>query len=269
MNKFILLIPFICFSAIGFTQSRFITDFDKQWKFALLDDSNASKSLYDDSKWRTLDLPHDWSIEGSFSNKYPTTFNEGALPAGIGWYRKKFSIPVSSKDKRVFINFDGVYKNSEVWINGNYLGKRPNGYISFRYELTSFLKFGNTKNIISVRVDNSEQPDSRWYTGSGIYRNVWLLTTNKIAVDQWGTFVTTTKATKEEAWINIATHITNTSAKTGSIKVSTQIYDADGKLVITANAPSKQILIAAPETNFAINILFLQLVAKIKIFLTY
>ena len=124
---------------------RTVVKFNKDWKFYLGDDSAAREIKYNDSNWRTLNLPHDWSIEGSFSEKYPTTFNQGALPAGIGWYRKTFSVPASSKERKVFINFDGVYRNSEVWINGHYLGKRPNGYISFQYELTPYLKFVNEK----------------------------------------------------------------------------------------------------------------------------
>ena len=133
-----------------YAQSRSIINFNTGWKFLLGDEPAAKNNDFNDSKWRTLDLPHDWSFEGSFSEQNPTTFNEGALPGGIGWYRKTFSVPASSINKLIYINFDGVYKNSEVWINGFYLGKRPNGYISFRYELTSHLKFGSEKNVIVV-----------------------------------------------------------------------------------------------------------------------
>ena len=168
----------ISVSGITFAQKHLPSEnFDAGWKFHLGNDSTAIKPTYNDAKWRKLTLPHDWSIEGAFGEKETSTTNEGALPTGIGWYRKTFTIPLTAKYKDVFIDFDGVYKNSEVWVNGHYLGKRPNGYISFRYELTKYLHFGKP-NVIAVKVDNSEQPNSRWYSGSGIYRNVWLVSKN-------------------------------------------------------------------------------------------
>src|SRR5450830_96362 len=124
-----------------------------------------------------------------FDKDNPATPGGGALPSGIGWYRKTFTIPSTEKNKIVLIDFDGVYRNSEVWINDHSLGVRPNGYISFQYDLTPYLNYGNQPNVIAVKVDNSKQPNSRWYSGSGIYRNVWLVTTNKIHVDHWGTFI--------------------------------------------------------------------------------
>ena len=170
----------VLFSHVASAQYE-VRKFNSLWQFHLGDDTAAKSIDFDDRSWRTVDLPHDWSIEGNFSKDHPTTFNQGALPAGIGWYRIKFITPSSLRNERIYIDFDGVYRNSEVWINGHYLGKRPNGYISFRHELTPFLNFNVTPNIIAVRVDNSAQPNSRWYTGSGIYRNVWLVTRSKIA----------------------------------------------------------------------------------------
>jgi beta-galactosidase len=208
---------------------RSVVKFNNGWKFYLGDDSAAREARFDDSKWRKLNLPHDWSIEGTFSEEYPTTFNEGALPAGTGWYRKRFTVPLSSKDKRLYINFDGIYRNSEVWINGDYLGKRPNGYISFQYELTPYLKFGS-ENVIAVKVDNSEQPNSRWYTGSGIYRNVWLETTNKTAIENWGVSVTTPKVTSSEADVHIESRI-DYSNRQSIDHIYYEVYDATGKLV--------------------------------------
>src|SRR5512146_332630 len=130
-------------------------DFCSRWKFHLGDIPSGFEAGFDDSGWRVLDLPHDWSIEGEFSKDNPATPGGGALPGGIGWYRKTFSVPPSDSTRVVSIEFDGVYRNSEVWINGRYLGKRPYGYISFRYELTPFLKYGAEKNILAVKVDNS------------------------------------------------------------------------------------------------------------------
>ncbi len=175
----------------------------RNWKFNLGNIPNGQKPSLDDSRWRELNLPHDWSIEGEFSEKHPATPGGGALPGGIGWYRKNFTLSESEKGRLVFIEFDGIYKNSEVWINDHFLGKRPYGYISFQYELTPFLKYGKDKNVLAVKVDNSQQPNSRWYSGSGIYRNVWLVTTGKIFVDHWGTFITTPEVTGRFAKISV------------------------------------------------------------------
>ncbi|MGQ7855949.1 glycoside hydrolase family 2 TIM barrel-domain containing protein [Pedobacter sp. WC2501] len=166
---------------------RIRTSFNKDWKFFLGDEPNAKSPSFDDLKWRKLTLPHDWSIEGKFDEKNPAKPEGGGLPTGIGWYRKEFIAPANFENRLINIEFDGVYKNSEVWVNGEYLGKRPYGYSSFSYEISKFLKSG--KNIIAVKVDNSAQPDSRWYSGSGIYRNVWLTSTAKVSISQHGLFV--------------------------------------------------------------------------------
>lgn len=174
-------------------------------------------------------LPHDWSIESDFKAEFPARNDGGALPGGIAWYRKTFTVDASKKDQLFYIQFDGIYKHSEVWINGQYLGKRANGYISFQYEISKYLNFGNTPNTIAVRVDNSQQPDSRWYTGSGIYRNVYLISTNKIAVENYGTFITTPSVNGQQAKVNVATEIKN-AGETKSVKVEVGVYKA-GKLV--------------------------------------
>src|SRR5215471_8931495 len=162
---------------------------DDSWKFFQGDVQQAEKPGFNDSKWRTVNLPHDWSIESEFKEDAPTGGSGGYLPAGIGWYRKQFNLPKTIKGQTTWVQFDGVYMNSEVWINGHSLGKHPNGYISFYYDLTPLLKKG--KNVLAVRVDNSQQPNSRWYSGSGIYRHVWLNITDPIHVGTWGTYVTT------------------------------------------------------------------------------
>ena len=211
--------------------SRIIKDFNFGWKFYQGDDSLVNEVLYDDSKWRILNLPHDWSIEGEFSKDHPATTAGGALPTGTGWYRKTFTLPAESKDKYVYIDFDGIYRNSEVWINGHYLGKRPNGYISFRYDLTPYLLFGDKKNVIAVRVDNSLQPNSRWYTGSGIYRNVRLVITGNVHIDHWGTFVTTPEITDESAIVNLSIGLHNRNIDTANVSVKTVILDHDSRKV--------------------------------------
>ncbi|HOT15660.1 MAG TPA: beta-galactosidase GalB [Bacteroidales bacterium] len=212
------------------------TSFNKGWKF-INKDTIASAINFDDSRWRTLNLPHDWSVEGTFDEKNPSTPGGGALPGGIGWYRKTFTIEKADSGKLFFIDFDGVYRNSEVWINGQYLGKRPNGYISFRYELTPYLHYGNTPNVIAVKVDNSKQPNSRWYSGSGIYRNVWIIKSEKIRVDHWGTFIKTLKDSAGIAIIELDIKIKNTSGKSAQLTVKSEIIDQKG--IVVDNRKSK------------------------------
>ncbi len=241
ISKKIFIITFLTLLFTGITavsaqSSRTVSNFCKNWKFHLGDTDNAKDPAFDDSGWRTLNLPHDWSIEGEFSNDHPATPGGGALPGGIGWYRKKFTIPEADKDKLVFVDFDGIYQKSEVWINGHYLGIRPNGYISFRYELTPFVKFGTDENIISVKVDNSQQPNSRWYSGSGIYRNVRLIITNKVFVDHWGTFVTTPEVSRQSARIIVNTNIRNDTKHDMQITLNTTIYDAKGEKVAVTSS---------------------------------
>ena len=163
-------------------------NFDKGWRFALADSVQMSALDYNDSKWHTLNVPHDWAIEGDFSASALSGNSGGALPGGIGWYRKTFTVDNADKGKMMYIDFDGVYMNAKVWINGTLLGQRPYGYSSFRYDLTPYIIYGG-KNVVAVRVDNSDQPNSRWYSGCGIYRHVWLNKTARIHVAHWGTHV--------------------------------------------------------------------------------
>ncbi|WP_283686321.1 glycoside hydrolase family 2 TIM barrel-domain containing protein [Dysgonomonas sp. Marseille-Q5470] len=236
MKKHYLFL-FICtvlFSCSSSKKVRENVDFTEGWKFYLGDDSIAYNTQYDDAKWRILDLPHDWSIEADFSLKNPATPGGGALPGGIGWYRKDFVVDKSDKGKNVYIDFDGIYWNSKVWINGHLLGERPNGYISFRYDLTPYIKVGES-NVIAVRVDNSKQPNSRWYSGSGIYRNVRLVTTNALHVDLWGTYVTTPTVTKDNAEIKIETNIKNSSDLSQTFELYSILIDKDGKEIAGIN----------------------------------
>lgn len=186
--------------------------FDKDWHFLKSDATGAEKSDFDDSTWRTFDVPHDWSIEGPFDQSNKTGGAGGFLPAGIGWYRKHFTLPDSYAARRVFVEFDGVMANSTVWINGHYLDFRPYGYVSFRYELTRHLQFGaDQPNLLSVRVDNSAQPASRWYAGAGIYRHVRLVVTDPVHLDYHATFITTPKIAHDSATVRIQTRIINDS----------------------------------------------------------
>jgi len=225
-------------SSIAFANSRpgKRVSFNQGWRFHLGDVANAQDTGLDDSQWRQLDLPHDWSIEGEFSENAPSGTGGGALPGGLGWYRKTFTVPMTSKGKLVFVEFDGVYRNSEVWINGEYLGKRPYGYISFAYELTPHLIYGGGPNVIAVKVDNSQQPNSRWYSGSGIYRNVWLTTLDPVHVEQWGTYATTPEVNAQSATVVIKTKVSNGSNSAAPVNLTTIIQDANGRQVATAVA---------------------------------
>ena len=211
--------------------ARIRESFDFGWKFLKGDSPGAQQPEFPDSAWRTVDLPHDWSIEGPFSEQEKA---QGSLPTGIGWYRKRFRLPESYKDRTVLIEFDGIYQNSEVWINGQYLGKRPYGYIAFSYDLSAHLKAGD--NVIAVKVDNSRQPNCRWYSGSGIYRHTWLLATNPLHVAYWGTFVTSPRVSRNTATLQVKTRVKNERKVAATCVLSTSLLDRDGKTVQTADA---------------------------------
>ena len=200
--------------------------FDKDWLFVLADSAGMQKSEYADGHWRSLNLPHDWAIEGDFAPSNPSGASGGALPGGIGWYRKHFSVNPREKYDRFTITFDGVYMNSTVYINGHKLGTRPYGYSTFEYDLTPYI---NRKgdNVIAVKVDNSDQPNSRWYSGCGIYRHVWLTKTMKKAyIPQWGQYVSTTPQGDVKVKVDFL-------AQGSKMKLSIRntIYDAKGKVV--------------------------------------
>ena len=218
--------------------ARIIRNFGKDWKFYLGNAEGAEDLAFDDSAWRTLNVPHDWSIEGEFSEKNPATPGGGALPGGIGWYRKSFKISSADLKRSVFIDFDGVYQNSEVWINGHSVGKRFYGYISFRYEITPFLVAGDKVNVIAVKVDNLSQPNSRWYSGSGVFRNVWLVTTGITHIDHWGTSITTPEITDNQAKVKIVTRIKNNLKGGQTLKLKTVILDPSGQEVATGKIES-------------------------------
>lgn len=219
------------------SESRERLSFNDGWLFSLADDSLAARPEFVDSGWRKLNLPHDWAIEGDFSQDNPSGTGGGALPGGVGWYRKTFVAENKDKGKHFRIEFDGVYMNSEVFINGTCLGKRPYGYISFSYDLTPYLKWGG-KNVIAVRVDNAEQPNSRWYSGCGIYRNVWLLKTGDVRVAEWGTYVTTAKVDGQGASLNLVTTLENTGKGNADVTVRSVLKDAEGKEVAQVESPA-------------------------------
>ena len=227
----LLCLPLTQCSPWGKEPARQVLDFNANWRFNIISNGSYFDSSYNDSGWRLLNLPHDWSIEGAFSPDHPATVGGGALPGGVGWYRKSFKLPMKTEGRRVFIQFDGIYMNSEVWINGHYLGKRPNGYIGFQYELTPYLNPFGSDNLIAVRVDNSLQPNSRWYTGSGIYRNVRMVITRNIHVDNWGTFITTPTVSEREATVSIRTWVVNSLSEDQHLTITTTLFNSRGKKV--------------------------------------
>ena len=212
------------FSQISFGDSKKIND---NWKFNLQDTPDAQKQAYDDSKWQSVNVPHDWSVKGQLS---PTLAScTGFLPGGIGWYRKSVTIPQSKTGEKVYLYFEGVYNRSEVFINGHSLGKRPNGYISFAYDATPYVKYGG-ENTISVRVDHSQSADSRWYTGSGIYRDVWLVYSNPVHIAQWGVYAYP-EVKKGTGTLNVEVEVENGSAGKSSLTVVNELISKDGKSV--------------------------------------
>ena len=222
-------------SAEAETMSRNRERFCNAWQFNLGDVPGAEAPNFNDSAWRTLNLPHDWSIELPFDSRMPGGNSVGYLPGGIGWYRKAFTVPESDRGKKVVIDFDGVYMDSQVWINGHLLGRRPNGYISFHYDLTPHLKQGDEKNVIAVRA-NVEPNFSRWYPGAGIYRRVWLTKMNPVHVAHWGSFVTTPEVAADRATVRLQTEVENESDHASELKITSLIQDAQGNVVSTAEA---------------------------------
>ena len=215
---------FILACAIGCmltAQARDRQNFDNGWRFVLADSAQMSKTDYHDTHWRALNLPHDWAVEGDFLCSNPSGAGGGALPGGIGWYRKTFNLQ-KKQGERYFIEFDGVYMNARVYINGKEVGYRPYGYSSFEYDITPYLIAG--RNVVAVRVDNSDQPNSRWYSGCGIYRHVWFTKTADVYVKHWGVHV----VANPDGRISVTADV---ESQGKAYKVRNQVFDAQGRAV--------------------------------------
>ena len=232
MKHFFLLIASIIMASSYNVnaQERIIEDFNFDWSFKLGDDQQFATKDFDDSSWRELHLPHDWSIEGEFSKDNPSTPGGGALPGGIGWYRKHFRSP-KLDGRHIAIEFDGIFMNSTVFVNGHKVGFRPYGYSSMSYDITPYLNPQGEENIIAVRCDNSEQPNSRWYAGCGIYRNVRLVNTANVFVDYTGTYITTPEISKERGTIKAQVSISNLRNDASKVTLENKILDAKGRCV--------------------------------------
>ncbi|MDB4584035.1 DUF4982 domain-containing protein [Draconibacterium sp.] len=218
--------------------------FNSDWKFIREDVSGAEKLQFNDASWRTLDLPHDYSIEdlpakedvkqiGPFSEESAGGASTGHVLGGTAWYRKHFTLNKEDDGKIIKILFDGVYMNADFWINGNHLGNHPYGYTAFAYDLTNFLKPAGKENVLAVQIKNNGK-NSRWYSGSGIYRNVSLLKINPVHIDLWGNYITTPEVSEKKATVKLETRIVNYSDKNETLKIQTDIIDPAGEIVSTS-----------------------------------
>lgn len=214
---------------------RGYVDLDFDWRFNLNESPVAMQPKFDDSTWRPVNIPHDWSIEGPFGPNYGS--GNGFAPGGIGWYRKHFRMPEADNGKVVSLELDGVYDNSEVWLNGFRVGGRPNGFLGYSCDLTPFLKFGADENVLAVRVDHSRFADSRWYTGSGIYRNARLCVTDALHVAHWGTYVTTPVVGADSATVRVETKVENSSRRTRTYTLQCDVIGPDGQVVAGIISP--------------------------------
>lgn len=224
---------------VSFGSPEMIND---DWRFILNDVKDGESVALDDTRWQQVSLPHDWSIKGQLS---PTLAGcTGYLPGGIGWYRKTIDVPQNKQGEKVYLYFEGVYNRSEVFLNGHSLGKRPSGYISFMVDATPYIQYGE-ENVIAVRVDHSQYADSRWYTGSGIYRDVWLVYANPVHIAQWGVFAYPEKV-KNDFQLNVEVEINNEEGTNAAVTVLNELYDANGKLVAK---DSKKLTVKPGEKN--------------------
>lgn len=233
---------------------RSVTNFDPGWLFHYGDASGAGAASYDDGDWRGLSVPHDWSIEGGsppanpFSSSAPSTGRGGYLPSGVGWYRKHFSLAGVAATRKAYVEFDGVMAHADVYVNGTLIGSHPNGYTSFRYDITAAVQFGGADNVIAVRTDTSQQPASRYYTGAGIYRDVRLIVTDPVHVDQWATYVTTPNVTGSAATVHVQTAVVNGGSTPASVRVQGVLSDPGGSALPAVDTAARTIAPGASDT---------------------
>jgi hypothetical protein len=243
----------LVYGQVSFGEPQKIND---NWLFSSGDNLEAARPDFDDSNWRVLNLPHDWSVEGPYSPHLASC--TGYLPGGIGWYRKTLDIPTDLKNKQVYIYFEGIYRDGEVFINGHSLGMRPNGYISHMYELTPHLIEGGN-NVIAVRVDHSQSADSRWYTGSGIYRNVYLVLANSLHIEQWGVYYTTPTVNANRAIMQVQSSVVNKSLQSENITILQELRDNQGNTIARASERTRIAAGQSLNVNQSFNIRWPQL----------
>ena len=226
----LLLLPsFLCVKSYAFERHLW----DEGWRFALHNDDKAHETTFDDHAWRVLDLPHDWAIEGDFYALNPSGANGGALPGGTGWYRKHLNLNDNDASSRYVLHFDGAYMNTSVYVNGQLVGVRPYGFISFSYDITPYLK-KQGDNVVAVKVDNSKQPNSRWYTGCGIYRHVYLMKSSDIRIEEWGVQALT-EVKKGKGKVSLNTKIENPSGRSRRVIVHQTLWNKAHQMVSKAS----------------------------------
>lgn len=236
---FLINVP--AFSQPGFGKAENINE---NWKFILNDADNAEAISYNDDHWNNINLPYDWSVKQPLSSAHASSM--GYLPGGIGWYRKNIHIPTSNQNKKVYFYFEGVYNRSDVYINGHHLGNRPNGYISFLYDATPYIKFGD-KNVIAVRVDHSSPADSRWYTGAGIYRDVWLVYANPVHIAQWGVYAFP-QMDRNTGIMHVNVELDNHSQQNANLKISNELINENG---VTVANDVKNVSVSSKANKFS------------------
>lgn len=223
-----LLLTSLTTSLVGQVSFGTAQKMNDAWKFKLQDEQASKLFQFNDSKWETVQLPHDWSVMGQLS---PTLAScTGYLPGGVGWYRKTVHIPQEKKGEKVYFYFEGVYNRNEVFVNGQSLGVRPNGYVSFMYDATPYVEYGK-ENVVAVRVDHSKSADSRWYTGSGIYRNVWLIYANPVHIAQWGVHAYPTSVTSKQGTLSIEVEVTNETLNASNLTIVNELLSKEGAVV--------------------------------------
>ncbi len=232
LAAFLVFLPALLSAQLSFGRAETLTT---SWAFHLGDDPGAREVDYDDSGWTRVTVPHDWSVKGQLNPELASA--TGYLPGGIGWYRNTFTLPANPPGGKLFLYFEGVYNRSEVYLNGQLLGRRPNGYVSFYYEATLPARFGE-KNVLAVRVDHSRSADSRWYTGSGIYRPVHVIRSGPVHLSPWSLFVRTLSVTGEDAVLAVDSEIRNDSGTAASLTVTHRLRDADGTVVAEESMPA-------------------------------
>jgi beta-galactosidase len=223
---------------------RTTTSLDPGWRFRRGEAVGAEQRGFDDAAWQAVDVPHDWSIEGPYDRAAPSGRGGGYLPSGVSWYRRRFPLPAAEKGRRVAIELDGVMADGRVWLNGRYVGHRPNGYVGMRYDVTEYARFGDGDagaNVVSIRTDTSLQPASRWYTGQGVYRHVRLVTTDPVHVAPRGLYVTTPDASVQRATVHVRTTVQNESPDAREVAVRVTITGPDGREVAALLSPARTI----------------------------
>lgn len=242
-RRALLFIAAAALPAAAYAQ-RAVVPLDAGWRFQRGDAPGAEQRGFDDAAWRVVDVPHDWSIEGPYDRAAPSGRGGGYLPSGVSWYRRRFPLAEAERGRRVSLELDGAMADARVWVNGRYVGRRPNGYVSVRYDVTEYARFGDADagaNVVAVRTDTTLQPASRWYTGQGLYRHVRLVTTDAVHVAPRGLYVTTPDASIVRASVHVRATVQNEAAEAREVALRVAIAGPDGNEITTVEQPPRRI----------------------------